>query len=732
MSSHRTPSSILQQLEMHSQLQHPELHCSRRSHDPRRTKPRGLCWQDRVWLSLACIFLILLLLRIGTAQASSPELAPPQSVLPEWGLSLQAGDVSALHLALDTAIHVEVTGLLARVHVAQSFSNDSNDWVEGTYRFPLPDGAAVDRLFIEVGGRVLEGEIRERDTAQQIYQQAKADGKVASLVRQERANQFQTSLANIGPGERVHVMISFLTNVDYRDGAFRLNLPNTFTPRYGNEVQTATGLPAPRPRLASITSTASHGFSLQVDLAAGYPVSGIESLYHDVDIQAVASGYQVTLLYPDEKTDRAFELQWTPEFGAEPTSSLATWSDGQHVFAQLMLIPPRDSALQAQSREVIFVIDTSGSMQGQSMEQARAALLAGVDALGAGDRFNLIQFNSITEPLFQQALPVTAANLATARRWISKLDADGGTEMAPALRAALRVQPAAGPKQTGKVQPGNAQADLIRQVVFITDGSVGNERELLAEIANLLGSSRLFTVAIGSAPNAGFMRKAAEIGRGHQTHIGRLSDVSQTMTALWTHLRLPAVSDLCIDWGVKAEYYPEILPDLYAGQPLWVTARLAEEPSRVGLCGELNGQPWQHEAWPEPVTGEASLATLWARRKIESLQDSLIFGADPEQMRVQMTRIALDHQLLTPYTSMVAVDHTPVRPGDEALARADVPGLLPAGSANSTAFPATATGWKTQLLLSLLVLAISGGLFLKPYFRLPVFRGRNALLAVRP
>lgn len=709
MQSERKPLTILQQLESDSRLYHPELRRRRR----RSARQRGLRWQDRVLLGLAGVLAALFLLRAGTSQAQ----ATPPDPLPPWGLSLQGGDQAWFDVALDTAVHVEVTGLLARVHVAQSFANNSNDWVEGTYRFPLPDGAAVDRLFIDVGGRILEGEIRERETAQQIYQQAKAAGKVSSLVRQERANQFQTSLANIGPGERIHVMISFLVNVDYRDGTFRLRLPSTFTPRDGSEAQPASGLPAPRPQLASISSLASHGFSLQVDLAAGFPVSSVESLYHDVDIQALEQGYQVTLLNPDEKTDRDFELQWTPEFGALPRSTLSTWSDGRDVFAQLMLIPPRDSALQPQAREVIFVIDTSGSMQGASLEQARAALLAGLEALAAGDRFNIIQFNSVTEPLFRQPLPATVANLGTAQRWIAGLEADGGTDMAPALREALR---------------GPAPADLLRQVVFVTDGSVGNERELLGEIGDLLGNSRLFTVAIGSAPNGWFMRKAAEIGRGHHTHIGRQADVGPTMTALWEHLRLPAVSDLCIDWGLDAEYYPEILPDLYAGQPVWVVARLPQEPGMVSLCGELNGQAWQHDAWPETAPGQPTLATLWARRKIESLQDSLVFGADPDEMRAEVTRLALHHQLLTPYTSMVAVDQTPARPAGEALARASMPSLLPAGSANSTGFPATATGWKAQLLLSLLVLSLSGGLFLKPYFRLPVIPGRGVLAAPRP
>ncbi len=727
MNDRRHPT-ILQRLEADSRRRHPQQYLDRYQRQgptagpwpdssagsPRRVaahEPRNrLRWQDHVLLTLAGVFLLLLALRSVSAHAQDAAA---------WGLTLEAGEQARTVLALDTTLHAEVAGLVARVHVLQSFRNDGNDWVEGTYRFPLPDGAAVDRLTIQVGDRVLKGEIRERESAQRVYQQARSEGRTASLVSQERENQFSTRLANIGPGETVHVMIGFLANVEWRDGSFHLALPTTFTPRWGSERQPGSGVSAPHPQLVSLQQGNPHRLHLQVDLEAGVPLATVESLHHDVDIQALASGYQVTLLNPEERPDRTFELRWTPELGLFPESALSTWSDGDEVYAQLMLVPPRDEALRPMSREVVFVIDTSGSMQGASIEQARAALLEALEELQPGDRFNLVQFNSITEPLFAESVPVTERHLAEARAWIRKLHADGGTEMAPALRQALKQPPrqSSGSATGARAHSGNAQAgaDGIRQVVFITDGSVGNERELLAEIADRLGDSRLFTVGIGSAPNGWFMRKAAEIGRGHHTHIGRLEDVAHSMSDLWAYIRLPAVSDLCIDWGVDAEYYPEVLPDLYAGQPLWVVARLPEVPEQVQLCGELNGQPWAHAAWPETQQGPETLATLWARRKVESLQDSMMFGADAAVMEQEITTVALAHGLLTPWTSLVAVDRTPARPQGAPLAGVDVPSLLPAGSTQGSAFPATATGWKTQLALSLLVLAVSGGLFLRPF-----------------
>ena len=717
---------IRERLERQSQRSHPELHGPhphRRLCPPdlrRRLAPprRGMRWQDRVLLGLAVILMALLLVRVETAQGQMLPVNAAGTNNESWGLTLHGDGGTLTTLALETSVHAEVNGLLARVHVLQSFRNDSNDWVEGIYRFPLPDGAAVDRLTIQVGERTLQGEIQERDLAERVYQQAREAGQAASLVSQERANQFSTRMANIGPSDTVHVMISFLVTVEYGDGAFRLNLPMTFTPRWGGEAQPATGLAAPRPQLASLDSTDSHRLNLRVDLAAGIPLVAVESLHHDIDIQAGEAGYTVTLLNPDEATDRAFELRWMPEFDAQPQSSLLTFDDGQDIYAQLMLLPPRDTALVPAPREVIFVIDTSGSMAGASMDQARAALRMGLDALGPDDRFNLVQFNSITESLFAQPVPGTPANLGEARNWLRGLEADGGTDMAPALRRALDT------RDGGALNDATRQ-ELLRQVVFITDGAVGNERELLLEVAERLGESRLFTVSIGSAPNGWFMRKAAELGRGHHTHIGRPEDVGQTMTDLWTHIRLPAISDLCIDWGGQAEYYPEVLPDLYAGEPLWVVARLQRRPDLVSLCGTLNDQAWTFDAWPRLEDGSDMLATLWARKKVESLQEGMLFGADTDQARQEIVQVALAHDLLTPWTSLVAVDRTPARPAGEGLARANVPSLLPAGSANSAGFPTTATGWKSQLALSALVLAIASAMFLRPFEPLPQLSFRS-------
>jgi Ca-activated chloride channel family protein len=666
---------------------------------------RSLRWQDRVLLIIGIVLMTLLLIRIETAQAQQPAQQPA------WGLELHTEQGSTTQLAMHTGVSVSVTGLIARVEVVQAFTNRGNLWAEGVYRFPLPDGAAVDRLHVRVGDRVIEGEIQERQTARRVYQQARNEGRTASLVEQQRANQYESRLANIGPGEEILVTIGFLVNVSFSEGAFSMRLPMTFTPRWEPDTLVPTDLPAPRPVLAASQMQVDHGLEMEVLLHTGISYAAIESRYHDVDIQPEPDGYRITLVDAYDLPDRDFELTWFPDLTAVPQSSLMTWDGGDAIYAQLMLVPPLEDSIGPQPREVVFIIDTSGSMEGASLDQARKALVRGLEQLDVNDSFNLIQFNSETESLFPESLPVNRLNLELAKSYIGSLVADGGTVMAPALRFAFTLP---------------ELPSLLRQVVFITDGSVGNERELLLGIAEQLGDSRLFTVGIGSAPNSRFMRKAAEIGRGSHTHIGKLEEVEERMSSLWTNIRLPALSDICIDWGQVAEFYPEVIPDLYAGEPLWMVARLPLQPHGIRLCGMLNGGTWEADVNPLATLGGDTLATLWARRKIESLEDSLVFGSEPDIIREQMTRVALDYGLLTSETSLVAVDRTPVRAADELLATGVIPNLLPAGSVQNTAgFPRTATGWKAQLLLSLLTLFLAAGMYFFSGTRLPLEPGAS-------
>lgn len=696
--------SIREKLEVDAWRRYP-VFCGRiaRQKNLSTSKRRQLRWQDRTLLMIGIVLASLVLLRIETANADDGN----------WGLELNSGGTIHTQLALNTDVLVEVSGLIGRAEVTQVFSNNGDQWAEGIYRFPLPDDAAVDRLRVEVGDRVIEGEIKEKGTARRVYQQALHDGVTASIVEQQKVNQFETRLANIGPGEEIRVTIGFLVNVSFQEGSFSLRLPMTFTPRGGFDLPTESADFIPIPMLTTPAGYKSHWLNLEFLIRTGIGFAAIESLYHDVDIQPTENGYRISLIGDTVLSDRDFELAWFPDLQSVPSSSLMAWDGGDAIYAQLMMVPPAPESIYRQAREVVFIIDTSGSMEGESLHQAKLALVAGLEELSTSDSFNLLQFNSETELLFEASMPATHQNRIFARHYIDSLAASGGTVMAPALHAAFKLAPHNG---------------LMRQVIFVTDGSGGNEKRILAGIADELGESRLFTVGIGSAPNSWFMRKAAEIGRGSHTHIGKLDEVEDRMSRLWAHIRLPALSNICVDWGADAEFYPEIIPDLYAGEPLWVVARLPLLPGEITICGLLNGQHWETSSKPVLSQGTDTLATLWARKKIESLEDSLVFGGDTRQINDEITRVALDYGLLTAKTSLVAVDQGPARLQNESLATGNIPSLLPAGSSQGVGFAQTATGWKTQVFLSLLTLLISGWMYWSTGVRSPLTQDQHTPL----
>jgi Ca-activated chloride channel family protein len=346
-------------------------------------------------------------------------------------------------------------------------------------------------------------------------------------------------------------------------------------------------------------------------------------------------------------------------------------------------------------------------MGGLPIEQARASVSRALLQLRTGDSFNIIAFNSGYRRLYRAPVPASRHHLQRAREFVRQLDASGGTEMLPALQAALETPDDAAPDR---------EPSALRQVIFITDGAVGNEQALFDAIARRLGASRLFTVGIGSAPNSWFMRKAAEFGRGSHIHVGNVSDVAEKMDALFARLSRPALVGLRIDWPAGVEAWPERIPDLYAGQPLLVAARFgARIPAGdVAIRGEIGGRPWRQRLRvsagedPESVPGHSGVASLWARYKIDGLLDQLVTGRDPEAVRADVLGIALEHQLLSPYTSFVAVEEVPSRPAGAEAGVAPVANSRPRGQAPQTfAFPRGASPGPVQIWLGLLCLFLA-------------------------
>ncbi|WP_244513138.1 MULTISPECIES: marine proteobacterial sortase target protein [unclassified Ensifer] len=597
--------------------------------------------------------------------------------------------VEAPRLATD--VEIDVNGPIMRTRVTQRFENPSKGWVEGTYVFPLPEDSAVDTLKMQIGDRFIEGQIKPRQAAKEIYEQAKAEGKKAALLEQQRPNIFTNQVANIGPGETVVIQIEYQSAVRQSNGLYSLRFPMVVAPGYNPEpiVQTvdldsrtgyAVSDPVPdrdkieAPVLDPKENAKVNPVTLTVNLKAGFPLGDVKSAYHDVDVANLDDlTRRITLKAESVPADRDFELTWKAIEGKSPYAGLFRETVNGKTYLLSFVTPPAtatEADARSVKREVVFVIDNSGSMAGPSMEQAKESLALAISRLKPEDRFNVIRFDDTMSVHFPSLVEATPDKREDAIAYVRGLTADGGTEMLPALEAALRTQ--------GTVEPG-----ALRQIVFLTDGAIGNETQLFDEIQKNRGDARVFTVGIGSAPNSHFMTKAAEYGRGTFTLIGSESQVATRMGELFTKLETPAMTDISANFegASVSDITPNPMPDLYRGEPVVLTAELdgTAPEGKLQILGKAGDQPWRVEMDIAKASTGQGIATLWARRKIDDLEASASTIADPATLDKRIETVALAHHLVSRVTSLVAVDATPSRPAGEPQAETKLPVNLPAG-----------------------------------------------------
>ncbi|UJF21065.1 marine proteobacterial sortase target protein [Shewanella sp. OMA3-2] len=640
--------------------------------------------------------------------------------------------------ALDTQVEMTVSGLVNRVTVKQIFNNVEDSWVDAKYVFPLPDNAAVDGMNLLIGDRVIEGMIKPKQQAKQQFEQAKKQGKQASLVSQQRSNVFTTQLANIGPLQQVSVEITYLQTISYQDGLFSLRFPLVVAPRYRpdfqrSEFSEAKQLISPTVDFSGVQShsegkntSPSHKVSINIDIDGGFDITQLSSPYHD--IQQDQNGRKTNIsLQGKVPLDRDFVLQWQTNVGDEVAATVffqtgktypkkpdngLTIDQPKDVYAMAMVFPPSlaPRTLQQINRELILVIDTSGSMAGESIIQAKQALSIALTGLKPTDSFNIIEFNSNVSALFNEAKPANSLYLQEAKRFISSLNADGGTEMAPALDRALTSSTNASRKEGS-----------LRQVIFMTDGAVSNEAKLFEQISHQLEDSRLFTVGIGSAPNSHFMTRAASVGRGTFTYIGKSAEVEQKISQLLTKISQPILTDVELYFldGSVPDYWPAQIDDVYQKNPVTVSFKIPEHQLQpVIISGHINGQYWQQQLDFNLGRAAMGIDLLWANTQITALELSQSH-ANRQKVARQVEALAMQYHLVSNQTSLLAVDVTPVNPHQSNKPEHQLATLLPAGwqtnASQQGVLPQTATASRLWLLvgMSLLALTLLYGLWLK-------------------
>ncbi|WP_223787271.1 VIT domain-containing protein [Marinicella meishanensis] len=642
----------------------------------------GLNWKDVVIFSMFMFFTSLYQLN-AHAQSHSPAAVDFDDIASGMMMSFNktTGEYHNLRLVA-TDYDVDVFGLLATIKLKQSFYNDRDDWItEAVYAFPMADQSAVYRMRMTVGERVIEGEIHEKKQAEQIYQQAKSEGLTATMVKQYRPNIFTSDIANIGPQELISVEITFQLSLAYQQQAFELRLPMAIKPRYIP--------PGMDPELPATTGVMDAGQRrINVRLDAGFELDELRSLHHNVAISQEFDAHWIRLRDEQLYDANDFVLRWYPRQGQSPKAAYFSEQKGGYEYSLLMVMPPNVAEKSAQPRNLTYIMDTSGSMHGVALEQSKDALLFALSELDDQTYFNVIDFDSSAKALFPASRPGTPDNIQLALNFVDGFSSDGGTNMAPALQIAMQRE--------------NIKSGYLNQIIFMTDGSVGNEAQIFDQIAQDIGQARLFTIAIGPAPNNYFMSKAAMFGRGTYTHIAGLNQVNDVMSHLFEQLSRPALTDLAVTWNTPdVVQSPSVIPDLYMDQPLVITSKTPLNKAMgapsfvVSGFSQTGGQSktWSEQLQLRDDDRTTGIARLWARNQVEEMTDDLMLGGDYEVLKEQIIALALNHRLITEFTAMVAVDRNP-----------DASRQAQAKAAQQVPYPQGSLGWRWGLLLGLLLL----------------------------
>ena len=557
---------------------------------------------------------------------------------------------------LHTDVDAEISGMVADVQLTQTFGNPFDEPIEALYLFPLPEDAAVDDMWMQADGRLIVAEIHPKKEAEEIYEEAKSEGKTAALLTQWRPNTFTQQVANIPPGGRIDVAIHLVQPLKYRDGGYEWVFPTVvgprFTPPSGTGDPDEDG-PACVEAMEGPVTDGPAGNTLEVFawIDAGVPILEVASPSHDLDVEFEHETIaDVALAEDDRRPNKDLVLRWqvaggTPELAVLPYRDPAVDEEG---WFMLVVQPPDPGGLdwhEIQPKELVFVVDTSGSMSGFPIEAAKDVMRHAIDEMNPDDSFAILEFNSTVSSLALSPLPNTVANRARGQAFVDTFHGDGGTWMLPGLQASLDL-------------PGDP--DIAREVLLLTDGEISNDREVLSMIEERLDASRLFPLGIGSSPNRALLEGMARIGRGHADFIRPDAETGAAVADFYDRIRSPLLTDVEIDLdGLRtSDLTPDPLPDLYTGQPIVVLGRYGEGGRGVvRVRGRLRGEDVEY-AWPITLPAversHAAVASLWARRNVAELE-LLQLDGDVDSITEEIVELCLEHRIVSRHTSFVAV-----------------------------------------------------------------------------
>ncbi|MDX6768195.1 MAG: VIT domain-containing protein [Elusimicrobiota bacterium] len=590
------------------------------------------------------------------------------SDMPSGGLMAFGGGKKVGPFVLEhTEASVEVAGGFAFVEVSQRFKNPHASRLEAVYAFPLPENAAVTDMFMRVSSRVVASEVHEREQAKRIYETAKSSGQTAALLEQERPNLFTQSVANVPPGETVFVHIRYVHELAYDQGRYRFVFPMTVGPRF-NPPSVADAERVTPPMLEP-GERGGHDIQVTVKLKGGLPVTGLKSLSHELIVKKSSGATTVRLKDFDTIPNKDLMLEWGLS-AAKPEVSVLSHKSSSTGTVLLTLQPQaRPRPEEVTPKEMVFVVDTSGSMSGEPIAKVKEAMRRAIKGMNPGDSFQIIRFDQAASSFRPLPVANTPQNVRDGLSYLNGFDGAGGTNMIEGIKAALDF-----PRDPAR----------RRVVLFMTDGYIGNETEIFAAVRERLGETRLFSFGVGSSVNRYLLDGLAKEGRGFVQYVRPDQETEKAVALFYKRIRNPLLMDVAIDWGGLAvtDFEPKVLPDLFDGQPLTVLARYSgPSTGTVTVTGKIAGKPYRRTLGvrlPGKRTENRALPVVWARRRVERLKGETYGAPKPETVE-EVKGIGLSFKLVTPYTSFVAVERTLLADSRLPLETVLIPNEMPEG-----------------------------------------------------
>ena len=617
-----------------------------------------------------------------------------------------------------TSVHISarVADRLAHVTVKETFKNPYTDHLEAVYIFPLSGGCAVSSFEMKVGDRTIVGKVDERQAAREQYAEALQEGKRAALMEQERDDVFTVQVGNLPPGEEVTVTMTYSEKLAYFDnGTTEIRLPLVVAPRYipgqalnrdnvgdGVELDTDIVPDASRitpPRLAQGVDPKT-ALNLTVELAGDQTIEDLSCSQHATRVGTSKDGVKVSLSREDDLLDRDFVLRWRVATDALQSNFLVYRhpENKDECYGMISLLPPQSTDIASPPRDVIFVVDRSGSMQGVKMVSAARACSLLLATLGPKDRFAVQAFDNVCEWMNQDSDRFVLADetgIEAGNKFLRGISSRGGTEMHRSLQEAIL---------TMKTRKNPSRR--LPVIVVLTDGEVGNEGAILKHIQSELADSRVFTIGVDTAVNDGFLRRLASIGGGTATFVQPGAQLEDALSGVGREIGTPLVTGLTIEdvnCGLdNKSVAPSKLSDLFEGRASSAFFRFSAgklkdlKNAKVKVKGQfVDGKPFVEEVVARIIDVPA-LAQLWAKAYVVDLEDKYRIASAHEQaaLHKEIVEVAVAHSLLTKFTAFVVVDHAEIVNAGGANRKIVQPVQMPAkwemAQSNAPASPAPA------------------------------------------